>query len=78
MASRSIEVDAELLAKARDAMTSAASVEDAEVVERALRLYVGRRALETAQSMSELTEDEAMRIAYDELHAMRRERRSAA
>jgi hypothetical protein len=36
-------------------------------VERALRLYVGRRALETAQSMSALTEDEAMRIAYDEL-----------
>jgi len=28
--------------------------------------------------MSELTEDEAMRIAYDELHAMRRERRGAA
>jgi hypothetical protein len=78
MASRSIEVDAELLARARDAMTPAASVEDAEVVERALRLYIGRRALETAQSMSELTEDEAMRIAYDELHAMRRERRSAA
>jgi hypothetical protein len=44
-------------------------------VERALRLYVGRRALATAQSMSELTEDEA---AYDELHAMRRERRGAA
>jgi len=78
MASRSIEVDAELLAQARDAMTPAASVEDAEIVERALRLYVGRRALETAQSMSELTEDEAMRIAYDELHVMRRERRSAA
>jgi hypothetical protein len=78
MASRTIEVDADLLAKARDAMTSAAPVEDAEVVERALRLYVGRQALETAQSMSELTEEEAMRIAYEELHAMRRERRSAA
>jgi hypothetical protein len=77
MASRTIVVDADLLAKARDAMTPA-SVEDAEVVERALRLYVGRRALETAQSLSELTEDEAMRIAYDELHAMRRERRGAA
>jgi hypothetical protein len=62
---------------ARDAMTPA-SVEDAEVVARGLRLYVGHRALETAQSMRELTEDEVMRIAYDELHTMRLERRGAA
>jgi DNA-directed RNA polymerase subunit F len=75
---RKVDIDAELLAKARDAMTSAAPVADAEVVERALRLYLGRRALEHAQSVSELSEEEAMRIANEELHAMRKERRSAA
>jgi hypothetical protein len=80
MTSRSVtnlDVDSALLAKARDAMGSAPAG-DTDVVERALRLYLGRHALETSQSMSELTEDEAMRIANDELHAMRRERRSAA
>lgn len=51
---------------------------DAEVVERALRVYVGRHALEESQALSELSEDEAMRIAYEELHAMRQERRGAA
>jgi Arc/MetJ family transcription regulator len=71
MASRStknVDVDAELLAKARDASSSS---DDAEVVDRALRSYVGRAALEASQEMSELTEEEALRIAYEELHAMR-------
>jgi Arc/MetJ family transcription regulator len=79
MASRvkTIDIDAALLADTRDAMKPAASTEDAEVVERALRFYLGRRALETSRAMSDLTEEEAMRIANEELHAMRRERRSA-
>lgn len=75
---KTIDVDAVLLADARDAMKPAASTEDAEVVERALRFYLGRWALETSQAMSELSEEDAMRIANEELHAMRRERRSAA
>lgn len=71
----SVDIDAELLAKARDAIGTSPATADAAVVERALRLYVGRHALATAQSMSDLTEDEAMDVAYAELRAMRQERR---
>jgi hypothetical protein len=75
---KTIDVDAVLLADTRDAMKPSAGAQDAEVVERALRFYLGRRALETSQAMSALSEEDAMRIANEELHAMRRERRSAA
>jgi hypothetical protein len=75
---KTIDVDAGLLAEARDAMKPSAEAADAEVVERALRFYLGRRALETSQAMSDLSEEDAMRLANEELHAMRRERRSAA
>lgn len=59
-------------------MKPSAEAADAEVVERALRFYLGRRALEISQAMSGLSEEDAMRVANEELHAMRRERRSAA
>lgn len=73
-----IDVDADLLAETRKAMGQAADAPDAEVVERALRVYVGRRALEASQAISELSEDEAIELANRELHAMRRERPRAA
>jgi len=38
------------------------------------RRQLGLEALHEAQATSTLTEEEAMRVAYDELHAMRRER----
>lgn len=75
---KTIDVDAGLLADTRDAMKPSEEAQDAEVVERALRFYLGRTALEISQAMSELSEEDAMRIANEELHAMRRERRSAA
>jgi hypothetical protein len=75
---KTVDVDAGLLAETRNAMKPTAEAADAEVVERALRSYLGRRALETSQAMSGLSEEDAMRIANEELHAMRRERRSAA
>jgi hypothetical protein len=76
---RTIDVSAELLAEARDAMKpSAVQTADAEVAERALRFYLGRHALETSQAMSKLSEEDATRVAYEELQAMRRERHSAA
>ncbi len=59
-------------------MRPAVGAADTEVVERALRSYLGRRALDTSQAMSGLSEEDALRIANEELHAMRRERRSAA
>ena len=59
-------------------MRPAVGAADTEVVERALRSYLGHRALDTSQAMSGLSEEDALRIANEELHAMRRERRSAA
>jgi hypothetical protein len=75
---KTIDIAAGLLADTRDAMNPSAEAQDAEAVERALRFYLGRRALETSQAMSDLTEEEVMQIANEELHATRRERRSAA
>lgn len=75
---KTIDVDAVLLAETREAMKPSAEAADAEVVERAMRFYLGRRALESSQAMSDLSEEDAMRLANEELHAMRRERRSAA
>jgi hypothetical protein len=75
---KTVDVDAGLLAQTRDAIKPSAGAADAEVVERALRAYLGRRAFDAAQAMSELSEEEALRIANEELHAMRRGRRSAA
>jgi hypothetical protein len=66
----------DMQADTRDAVKPSAEAQDAEVVERALRFYLGRGALETSQAMGELSEEEAMQIANEELHAMRRERRS--
>jgi hypothetical protein len=51
---------------------------DSEVVEEALREYLGLALLDRIRSKSDLTEDAAMQLAYEELHAMRNERRSAA
>jgi hypothetical protein len=51
---------------------------DSDVVEEALREYLGLAAIDRIRSRSDLDEDEAMRLAYEELHAMRRERREAA
>jgi Arc/MetJ family transcription regulator len=75
---KTIDVDAGLLADTRDAMKLSADVEDSEVVKRALRFYLGRRALNASQAMSGLSEEDAMRVASKELRAMRREGRSAA
>jgi hypothetical protein len=47
-------------------------------VERALRSYLGRQALGASQAMSELSGEDALRIANGDLRAMRRERRNAA
>lgn len=69
MASRAvktIDVDAGLLAETRDAMKPSAEAADTEVVERALRAYLGRRALDASQGLSGLSEQEALRIANEE------------
>lgn len=51
---------------------------DSDVVEDALREYLGLALLERIWENADLSEDEAMKLAYDELHAMRAERRKRA
>jgi hypothetical protein len=51
---------------------------DSDVVEEALREYLGLAVIDEIQAKADLDEDEAMKLAYEELHAMRRERREAA
>lgn len=75
---KTVDVDAVLLEEARSAMKPSVEAADTEVVERALRSYLGRRALDASQAMSELSEEDALRIADEELHVMRRERRRSA
>jgi hypothetical protein len=62
---------------ARAAKVRAARTErrDSEVVEDALRVYLGIAALDQAQELSTLGDDEALELAYKELHAARRKRR---
>jgi hypothetical protein len=50
---------------------------DAAVVERALNAYLLGRLLDVTQAKSELSEQEAERLAVEEVRADRRERSSA-
>jgi hypothetical protein len=45
---------------------------DYQVVEEALRAYLGLELLERVGARSKLTEDEALDLAYQELHRSRR------
>jgi hypothetical protein len=49
---------------------------DSEVIEEALRAHLGLAALDEAQRLSPLTEDEALQLANAEVHAARSERRN--
>lgn len=61
-------------AKVRAARTNQ---RDSEVAERALRAYLGFDVLERVWGRSDLKEEAAMKLSVSELHAMRREKRSA-
>ncbi|MBB4665058.1 hypothetical protein BDZ31_004677 [Conexibacter arvalis] len=75
-----LALDAEMVERARQQLGEpAAGLDDAAVVERALNAYLLRRLVDSTQAGSpDLSADEAERIAYEELHASRRERREAA
>jgi len=62
---------------ARAAKVRAARLDkrDSEVIEDALRAHLGIAALDDAQRLSTLDEDQALELANAELHAARRERR---
>jgi len=51
--------------------------EASDVVEEALVIYLGIKALDEAQSESQLSDEAASRLAYDELRQLRRERGEA-
>jgi hypothetical protein len=74
----SVDVDAELIERARAMTPPHGQVTEAAVVERALRMYVGRDVLEAAQATSDLTDEEADELAVEELHAARRARRGSS
>lgn len=69
-------VDQEVLraARVRAARTDRA---DSQVIEDALRAYLGFDVVERVWARSKLGEDEAMRIAVAEAHAVRGQRRAA-
>jgi len=60
---------------ARAAKVSAARLDkrDSEVIEDALRAHLGIAALDDAQRLSTLGEEEALELANAEVHAARRE-----
>lgn len=68
-----VALDKELVERAR-ARSGAGTKPDADVIEEAVAVYLGIKALDEAQTESGLPEEEANRLAYEELHAMRRER----
>jgi hypothetical protein len=71
-----VSLDAEMIAQARQQLGEpVASLPDGAVVERAVNAYLLRRLVDATQATSDLGEEEAERIAYEELAASRRERR---
>ena len=71
-----VELDAEIIERTR-AELGAGAASDAAVVERALNAYLLGRVLDSTQANAGLTDDQAERLAYEELHAARRERGAA-
>lgn len=72
-----IELDEELIQRARNA-DGVSEKSDTDVVEDALAVYLGMRALDEAQALGGLDEDDANRLAVDEVRAVRRARDDAA
>jgi hypothetical protein len=74
-----VVLDAETVARAREQLGERAEgLGDDAIVERALNAYLLRRLVDGTRARSDLTSEEAERVAYEELRASRRERRDAA
>ena len=73
-----VQLDEDLVERARDRSGRGQAKGAAEIVEEALAVYLGMKALDEAQAESSLSEEEASQLAYDELRALRQERRAAA
>lgn len=71
-----VSLDAMIVAQTREQLGEpVAELGDAAIVERALDAYLLRRVFDTTQAAAGLSDEEAERIAYEELTASRRERR---
>lgn len=74
MATRvTVSIDDDLLRSARIA-AARAGVRDSELVERALRSYLGLEVIAEIRAANDLDEDAASALVYEELHAARRVR----
>ena len=51
---------------------------DSQVVEDALREFLGLSVVDEIRAKADLDEEAALALAYDELHTLRRERRKAS
>lgn len=72
-----VYLDEELLRGAK-VLAARTDRKDYEVLEEALREYLGFAVLERAWSRADLTDDEALQVARTELDAMRRDRSARA
>lgn len=69
-----VELDADEVAKAREVMGGATEEPDAAIVGRVLNGYLLNALVRRVSSRSNLSEEEANRIAVEEVRAYRRER----
>jgi hypothetical protein len=74
----SLPLDQELIRRARQQDVGAASKSDVEVIEDALAVYLGDRALDDSRAQGTLAPEKADRLAIDEVRAARRARHRAA
>lgn len=72
-----VNLDEKLVSRAR-AEARDANRPDDEIIEEALSGYLLERLLDKTQRRAGLSEEDATRLAIEELHAMRRERDAAA
>ena len=73
-----VSLDASIVQQAREQLGEpAAGLADGAVIERAVNAYLLRRMVDATQAATGLSEEEAERVAYEELAALRRERRGS-
>ncbi len=71
-----VELDAQIVERTRTEL-GAGTASDAAVVERALNAYLLGRLLDATQERAGLSEEDAERLAYEEVRSSRRERGAA-
>ena len=72
-----VELDERLVSRARAEARDATRSDD-EIIEDYLSRYLLERLLDKTQQRADLSEEQATRLAVEELYAMRRERGAAA